>query len=424
MRKLLLFGVGLIWFVFVYSVTWWVTFPSDALAGRAAALVKENTGGTMALSVSSISPWWTGVKATDVALSQVDEDEGTSTTMFAADAVRVKVGLLGLLTDSLVFSGNTQVGDGRVDYAGDVSGVFAGESVWNSLTVEAEDFPVPSLMSVLGSTAQEAVRGVGNVDFEMKVKMPDGTGEADGKVVLSGKDLSLQLNIPDPIAGGDERFELGPVQISDLDLKLDIDEGIAKVSRGRLLSDYITVEMSGDAKLEDDFDRSRLRFKLALSELGTEIQPYAGFMSRAKWDDEKYHYALSCRVSRLNGRCFRPERQRKSRGIQRDTAENVDSPLARPERDPAMDEERERRRRERAERRKSRASRPGDDADRGRDGEDEFDGGDDTDGLDDDRREDDDRGSLDREELPPLEAMQEGQEDVEPGGNEDLGFEE
>ena len=95
--------------------------------------------------------------------------------------------------------------------------VYSLANLWNSLTVEVEDFPVPSLMSVLSSTAQEAVRGVGNVDFEMKVKMLDGTGEADGKVVLSGKDLSLQLNIPDPIAGGDERFELGPVQISDLD---------------------------------------------------------------------------------------------------------------------------------------------------------------------------------------------------------------
>ena len=91
MRKLL-FGVGLIWFVFVYSVTWWVTF-SDALAGCAAALVKENTVGRWRCCVVDFAmvDW---VKATDVALSQVDEDEGTSTTMFAADAVRV-MGLLG-----------------------------------------------------------------------------------------------------------------------------------------------------------------------------------------------------------------------------------------------------------------------------------------------------------------------------------------
>ena len=111
------------------------------------------------------------------------------------------------------------------------------------------------------------------------------------------------------------------------------------------------------------------------------------------------HYALmSC--FKTEWALFSARTSRKSRGIQRDTAENVDSPLVRPERDPAMDEERERRRRERAERRKSRASRPGDDADRGRDAEDEFDGGDDTDGLMTTVGKMTPR-SLDREELPP-----------------------
>lgn len=425
MRKLLFIFIGLIWFVFVYSVTWWMTFPSDAVAGRVAALVKENSGGAMVLSVSSVSPWWTGVKATDVVLGQVDKEEGTTATVFSADTVRVKVGVFGLLSDSIVFSGNTEIGEGLVAYSGDVSGVFAGESVWNSLQVEAEDFPVPSLMSVLGSSAQESVQGVGNIDFEMKLKMPEGAGEADGKVVLSGKDLSLQLNIPDPIAGGDERFELGPVQVSDLDLKLDIDEGIAKVSRGRLLSDYITVEVSGDARLEDQFDRSRLRFKLALGELGTEIQPYAALMNRAKWDDDKYHYALSCRVSRLNGRCFRPERQRKARGVRSATSRS-DAPFTgQQDDDGAMAEERDRRRKERAERRKSRASRPSDEEDRGREGDDDFDRGEDSDRMDDERRDEEDGGVLDREELPPLDpAVQEGQDDLEMRGNEELGFDE
>ena len=46
MRKLLFIVGGLAWFALVYSVTWWMTFPSEAFAGATAPC--GSTGGVVA----------------------------------------------------------------------------------------------------------------------------------------------------------------------------------------------------------------------------------------------------------------------------------------------------------------------------------------------------------------------------------------
>ena len=212
-------------------------------------------------------------------------------------------------------------------------------------------------------------------------------------------------------------FEFGPIQIRDLDLEFDLDEGKLEVDKGRLISDQITMNLTGDMALDDELGRSRMRFKLVLSELGDQIAPFASFMNRAKWDDEKYHYSVSCRVSRLSGRCFRPERQRSARGL----AGSKPSRSGRVDEDEdedigSLDEARERRREERAERRKNRAGsarRPGDDPDddrpddfeSDRDGEPDRDEEErDRDGFGDEMREED--HVMDRNELPALDPVQ------------------
>jgi type II secretion system protein N len=417
---------GVAWFLLVFMVTWWMTFPSDAFLGRAQWAVNEASGGTVALKASSISPWWTGVKANDVKVFSVDmSGDGAATQMVSADAVRLRVGLFGLMRDDIGFSGKVDLGDGRINYAGRVSGVFANEVKLGDLDVDLDAFPVRQLFGLMGASAGDMVDGSGEIDASLNLDMTDGPGEADGKLTLKGDGLSLMLKVPDPLAGGDEVFDFGPIQISDLDIKLDIDEGVIEVDKGRLVSDQISVEMGGDMKLEDEWGRSRMRFKFTLSDLGDQIEPFSSFMNRAKWADDKYHYSANCRMSRVSTRCFRPERQRKSRASSSSASENPPE-FGMPGDDDQLEQDRERRRKERAERRKSRAKRPGADDEGEDDRDEEDDREDDTDrGEDDsDERLEDDEGPLgNRDELPALEPLQQPLEEQPQQGGEDLDFE-
>ena len=50
-------AVGLVWCVIIFFVTWYLTFPSQAVVDRAAFEVQKASNGSYALKASSASPW-------------------------------------------------------------------------------------------------------------------------------------------------------------------------------------------------------------------------------------------------------------------------------------------------------------------------------------------------------------------------------
>jgi type II secretion system protein N len=358
-RTLLALVLGACWFVLVFLVTFWLTFPSSAFVTRGQYHLGQITNNTYTFKATSLSPWWTGVKANDfVLVSLGSEEEKVQEELLQADVVRVGFNLPGLLFDDTTISGNVELGEAVVEYEVPLSGMFAGTPQIGELELRSDGMPLSSIAALAKTAGGDSFSGEGELDLWVKLDLSQGLGKADGRVTIEGQKLTLNLRIPDPIAGGDEVFELGPVAVDDLDINLNADNGTLKVSKGRLLSDYIHLDLDGEISLEDQWDRTRLRLKVVLSELGPEITPFAGFMSQAKWDDDKYHYNLSCRVSRLSSRCFRPERKRRNRNSSRKRTPSDASPGNLDE----MKEQRERRRREQTERRKSsnsRARRPG-----------------------------------------------------------------
>jgi len=333
---------GLIWFCLVFLGTFWMTFPTDAFISRGQAVVSDLTGGTMTFTASSVSPWWSGLKVNDLKLYSIDPDgEEPQQTLIEADVLRVKVGILETISGNPPFSGRLDLAGGQLDYEGQLTGMWDGQPTLENISITGDEVPVKTLSTVLSPLIGDVLVGSGALAVQVRLDIQEGIGKANGKLSLKGDDLSLTLNLPDFLSGGDEVYELGPISVDTLDLQLDAKDGKAKVSKGRLRSDYIKAQVDGDIVLNDDLSRTRLRLKLIFEDLGEDLALVQGFMSKAKWDDEKYHYNVSCAVNRLTARCFRPDRQRRSRNrsssrrsrSDRDEPSNEDLEEARDERE-------------------------------------------------------------------------------------------
>lgn len=315
LRRAALGAAGFVWFALVFLISLRLTFPADALAQWARYRIQDGSGGAQILQVGELRPWWFGLAGTDVALysrpkGHAHESEAPL-LVFAADALRARVGLLGLVR--LVTGGNTTiqgaatVAGGDLDFSATIART-AEETAFRALRITGDGFPLNAVPAIAGGKLE----GTGGLNLDIDLDAADGLAKSNGHATISAKDLVVEkIAAPGTLM---EDLELGPIRVSEVDLAFDVTSGKAKVSRGSIVSDLLKMDIEGDIVLADDPLQSRVRLKLILS-LGEGMQLFEAFLKGSEWEDGRYHYGLSGTLA--NPR-FRAERERRSRAATND----------------------------------------------------------------------------------------------------------
>lgn len=281
---------GLAWFLLVFLITWWLTFPSTAVEQRLEVEVSKATGGSYQLALSDVSPWWTGVSASNVILSEVKTARGSeapeATPLFAFEAAWVRAGLVSLLRRQPRVVGAVQIGSSQLDFDVHMSRNKRGtELTPRSIEVSAEDFPLQDLFGMAGAT----VSANGGVDFAVELSAEDGMRDATGEVRIEGENLTITSIDPELTGGMDLGME---IPIERIDIRFDVDQGKATVKTGKVESSLVSATIDGDLTLREDLQRSSLNLTFAL-DLGDELAMFETFLKRAQWADGTFHYRCS-----------------------------------------------------------------------------------------------------------------------------------
>lgn len=350
------------WSAVAFIVTVWLTFPSQPIVDRLAYTVQSATDGDYALQASDAALWWTGLTLHDAKLMSVDPRTKEATLLFDADSVSARTSLFSLLSRrspvyAVIDLGGSQLDvEAGFDRSGDNPVLDRLRMTDARLSVKS----IGALLSGMGAT----IGGTGNVDVDVDLSFGSEVQSHEGRVAVRGKGLSITVSMPDPFGGG-ETFDVGPIAVSSLDFAVEARNGKVEIRSAELLSDHAHLNIEGDLTLDAFPNRSRIRGKAVLSNLGGDLATFESFLSSARWDDGTYHYTLACTLDRLSASCFRPDRQRRvatprARSSVRPTRPGV----VRPSQDDAQAEklrqERERARQERLEERRARieAARP------------------------------------------------------------------
>ncbi|MFT7520955.1 MAG: type II secretion system protein N, partial [Kiritimatiellia bacterium] len=232
-----------------------------------------------------------------------------ASTVIEADSVAVRVGLFSLLEDAVDFDGFIDLGDSGIAFEGRFN---RAKAQLTNLRATAPTLQVQDLLALAAPYTGGGIKGDGQVDLDLKIKLGDDVKDYKGKLSLKGKGIQTDLSIPDPI-NPETKFELGKGKISTLDFVVDLDDGVAKISRGTLRSTYLNLTLTGDINLNQRMMRSRLRMTAVIGNLHENFKVFESFMSGAKWDDDQYHYRVACTFQRFGAGCFRPDRQRAGR---------------------------------------------------------------------------------------------------------------
>ncbi len=314
MKNALLVVGGILWFGLVFSLTFWLTFPSDTLAERLKYEVYDGSGGDYQLQLDSLSPWWVGVSGEMVQLYSNTTPRGggdpVSELVFAAEAARLRVSPLSLLRRTPSVAGGMTIGGGDVDFTVATQMDKKDRLGVSDLTIEAQDFPIIDLASLAGT----AMEGTGTIDIEVEISAPDGMRQAEGKIEIHGGDILITKLDPAAMGGMDLGME---IPLDDIDIVLDITQGKAEFTRGKIRSQMANIDLDGALTLRDDLTRSTMNIGLVV-ELGEELAMFKSFLNDAKGADEKFHYKCAGTLSRMP-RCSGQRVGRRDGGTRRST---------------------------------------------------------------------------------------------------------
>jgi type II secretion system protein N len=308
LRRLAYVGLAGLWFVVVFSVSWWLTFPSQAVAEFVRYQVQKGSNDTRILMLDGVSPSGFGVRADGLELYRRDKGANAGTSLlFTADQVRLHAWpwsllRLGLLGGTGNVSGSVSREGGDVDFAIALDR-SDGKVAVRGAQVYASELPISALPDIAGGR----VVGTGGLGLDVSLDAPTGLSKSEGHITLSSQDLVIEkIEAPGTAL---ETLDLGAITISNVDVSFDVEGGKARVSRGEIVSDLVKADISGDVVLKDDVAQSQLRLKVVLT-LGDSLQMFKSFLADALWDEDgAYHYGLSGTLQRPR---FRAEHERKA----------------------------------------------------------------------------------------------------------------
>ncbi|MFT5457623.1 MAG: type II secretion system protein N [Myxococcota bacterium] len=323
MNRWLMAGLGALWFGLVFLISFYLTFPTDAIKERIRFEVHDGSGGEYNLEMESVTPWWVGLALHDVKLYAKGRDPATGEMgdqlAFLAGRVRARSTLTSLMAQTPSVNGTVDLLDGA-------SLTFAVDTAMNKkgtrlevtkVVVDGPQLPIADLGAAAG------VVGSGEVDITIDLGAPDGLRSADGKIAIKSGGMSIS-------EVGDMLPPLGfDIPIERVDIAFDVSKGRARVKRGRIDSGFGSLEIEGEITLKEDVGRSAYRFTVVVSDLtppdgfGPIVE---GAMASAKWNDDTYHYSCSGTLERPRS-CV-AQRERSSRTT-RSTTPRTTTPTSR-----------------------------------------------------------------------------------------------
>ncbi len=350
LKRALVVIVGLFWAAFLFLVTFWLTFPGEDVAKQIEYRAGEASRGAYALDLGDVSPWWIGLSTDSMKVYQRTGRTGPADQLmvYSSDA-RLSASLFSLMRREPYVSGSITLGPegagGTMDYAIATSlGDKGNRLKVTDVDIEGESFPISELLVLVPNLDMEAS---GNIDAEIDLEAPDGLSSADGVIRITGQNLVFV----NPVISG-----IGPlgrdVNIEEIDLELDADEGQAKIDRGRIVSDVANIDLSGEIRLTNDPGRSNAEIEVSL-ELDESMAMLSQMLKSAE-KNGRYVYECNGPLNRLDRVC-RPAGQVASRGRRPRTRPSGNSGVRRPTPGGGLtDEERAKRREELQERLKKR----------------------------------------------------------------------
>ena len=268
-----------------------VHFPSAAALERLRYEVQDRSNGDWGLDASDLSLYrLTGVTLDDATLYKVkksrfrrrgdDEKPPEVTAFLALERLSARLELLPLLR------GGTMVDFDADLYGGNLSG--AAGQVGSSMRFQADGEDIDlSKMPLSGDDWNANLTGMLKIDADLDINREQ-SKESKGHLSISAEDLAL-------VSGEFSGFKLDPMKFTESVLSFEVDNGVAKVKEGHLVSDMLEATISGDVTLNKDFKRWRMRLSVVvtLNEALDKLARFAPGLSEARADDGSYHFMMA-----------------------------------------------------------------------------------------------------------------------------------
>lgn len=313
MIRILLYGAsGLAWAMLSFFVGFYITFPSDTVG----AYIEYQSVGwfdrEFAISMDSVRPWVTGVRATDVTFYGLKRGRRTKdvpdpgydrTPIFTADSVVLKPKPVDFLL------GKRGVGWSASMLGGTLDGAYASGESSTDVSWSLDDLDL-SKLPLSGADRTINLTGLLSGAAELHLDAED-PKESTGTFTLTA--LGFGLGEGSKVAG----FDLPPAPFTKATLTAAVESGKLTISEGEFEGSVMSATLSGDISLNKKLLRSRSRFDLAFSlpEEFDKLAQLSPTLKRSKDEEGRYHCAVSGQIFAPSFRCGKATVAGKSRGV-------------------------------------------------------------------------------------------------------------
>jgi type II secretion system protein N len=251
LRERLIYGGSYTgFFLFSFLVSAYFTFPYDRLRDLISdAVSKAGSGGTTySLKMGDLAPSWiTGVKIDDVDLTSTSEGDPAPHTVHL-DRVTLRASPLSFLLGTLKGSASADIGKGSIAVN------YAQANTEQQIDAELGAVDVQSLG--LGGFVGVPLKGTagGTVNLVLDQDPAKSTGDIALKIVdLHIGDGKAKVKIPGMGSG----LTLEEIDAGDLDLGINVHEGLAELERFNSNGHDLKVDGTGSIALATPLSRSR-----------------------------------------------------------------------------------------------------------------------------------------------------------------------
>lgn len=243
-------GYNALFWLFFWVFAYW-TFPYDRLGGVISNQVAAASD--YRIQFGDLSPSWvTGVTLSDVKLSKA----GSEDTMEIKE-VTARASLWALLTGSTAVSFSAEFGDGSLD------GEFENSETTQHIAAEFDDVDLAAL-GILDDVVPLPVAGT--VVGDMELTIAEEPEQTEGFIKLTVEELAVgdgEAKLDVPGMGG---LTVDKVEAGDLEVDMEVKEGIAEVKKFAADGPDLSVDGSGEVRLAKPMGRSRsdltMKFKV------------------------------------------------------------------------------------------------------------------------------------------------------------------
>lgn len=285
----------------VFAIGMMVFFPSDWVKEQVAYQVQTQTNKKMLVHIGDArSSGFMGVSLEDVSLYNSKRGRRTpgetgkppreNTLIGTLNAISLSPNLSGLFTGTLGAGVSVEL------EGGELGADFGLASSALKLSTDIEDFQLAA-HPIKMDQADVELSGLLNLISDITIDQSD-VKNSTGEIELNIENLALKRGM---VSG----FELTETAFSQAVLRMEVEDGKAKVKEGKFTGDLIDATIDGHITLRKDLSRSRLALKIRVR-FDDTLDKLASMMLKSSRDDEGlYHFKGQGTL--MNPR-FRPDR--------------------------------------------------------------------------------------------------------------------